>query len=126
MVEAERRQIAVTWRWQMPLTVIFCLCGMSQTFAQSGNHGDGHAEMHDVYKGWNDRRGFSCCDKNDCRPVRADADIEGRWRAWVNGRWAPVPADTVLPIQSPDGRSHICWSPGALEPRCFVPGEPRS
>jgi hypothetical protein len=30
--------------------------------AQSGGHGDGHAEMHHVYKEWIDNRGFGCCD----------------------------------------------------------------
>jgi len=93
--------------------------------AQSGAHGDGHAEMHHVYKEWQDNRGFGCCDDQDCRPVRADPGPLG-WRVWIDGRWVAVPPDTVLGISSPDGRSHVCMSPGAQEPRCFVPGEPRS
>ena len=40
--------------------------------AQSGAHGDGHAEMHEVYREWKDNRGYDCCDDRDCRPVRAD------------------------------------------------------
>ena len=94
--------------------------------AQSGNYGDGHAEMHSTYKSWKDLRGYSCCDDGDCRPTRADKGDDGRWRAWIDGRWVPVPPDTVLHMPSPDGRSHVCMSPGAVEPRCFVPGEPRS
>ena len=93
--------------------------------AQSGGHGDGHAQMHDLYKKWKDNRGYECCDDSDCRPVRADPGPLG-WRVWIESRWVPVPPDVVLLVPSPDGRSHVCMSPGAVEPRCFVPGEPRS
>ena len=93
--------------------------------AQSGAHGDGQAEMHHAYKEWQDNRGFGCCDDRDCRPVRADPGLLG-WRLWTHGRWVAVPPDTVLGIASADGRSHICMTPGAQEPRCFVPGGPRS
>jgi hypothetical protein len=81
---------------------------------------------HDPYTGWTDGRGFSCCDNGDCRPTRAYVDDDGRWRALGDGRWLIVPPDAVLRIPSPDGRSHICMTPGAIEPRCFVPGEIRS
>ncbi|MFO1080873.1 MAG: hypothetical protein U1E23_09635 [Reyranellaceae bacterium] len=90
--------------------------------AQSGDHGDGHREMHPTYKNWLDGRGFSCCDDSDCRPTRAWRGDDGRWRAWDGRGWVVVPVDAVLPIPSPDMRSHICMTPGALEPRCFVPG----
>lgn len=83
------------------------------------------ARAHDPYTQWLDRRGFSCCDKRDCAPVRADYTPTG-WQVWIEGRWVPVPADAVLDIPSPDGRSHACMAPGAIQPRCFVPGEPRS
>jgi hypothetical protein len=116
MAETRIILIAVALAW--PLS--------HSAFAQTGNHGDGHAEMHATYEEWKDYRGFSCCDDSDCRPVRADAGIDGQWRAWVDGRWVPVPPNAVLQIKSPDGRNHICMSPGAVEPRCFVPGEPRS
>lgn len=80
---------------------------------------------HDPYSSWQDRRGFSCCNEHDCAPVRADYTPAG-WQVWMEGRWIPVPPDAVLNIPSPDGRSHACMTPGALQPRCFVPGEPRS
>lgn len=83
------------------------------------------ARAHDPYTNWKDRRGYGCCDNRDCAPVRADLTPDG-WRIWVGGRWMAVPADAVLAIPSPDGRSHACISPGALEPMCFVPGEARS
>lgn len=100
--------------------------GYGLASAQSGNHGDGHAEHHADYRQWQDRRGYGCCDDQDCRPTRAYVDEYGRWRAMVDGGWMVVPPDAVLPIPSPDGRSHVCHTPGAREPRCFVPGEPRS
>jgi hypothetical protein len=95
-------------------------------WGQSGNHGDGHAEMRPRYEKWIDKRGFGCCDNRDCRPTRAYVGEDGQWRAIADGIWHVVPPDTVLHIPSPDGRSHICMTPGAQEPRCFVPGEPRS
>lgn len=95
-------------------------------WGQSGMHGDGHTEQHADYLQWKDRRGYGCCDNRDCRPTRAYVDEAGRWRALADGVWLVVPPDAVLAIPSPDGRSHVCHTPGALEPRCFVPGEPRS
>jgi hypothetical protein len=82
------------------------------------------AHGHDIYSDWKDRRGYGCCHDRDCRPVRADL-TEAGWRVWIDGRWVLVPPDAVLTIPSPDGRSHACISPGAIEPMCFVPGEAR-
>lgn len=82
------------------------------------------ARAHDPYSLWKDRRGFLCCDQRDCAPVRADLTPDG-WRVWADGRWMVVSPDAVLAIPSPDGRSHACWTPGAVEPRCFVAGEVR-
>lgn len=95
--------------------------------AQSGNHGDGHGEMHEIYKGWQSPQGYSCCSEQDCRPTRAYLDEHGHWQAIVDGRWLVMPDDRVLRIPSPDGRSHVCATPGAAPTiRCFVPGEIRS
>ena len=117
----------LTWATMAAIIVAGLLwLGLATAGAQSGNHGDGHAEHHADYQHWQDRRGFGCCDDRDCRPTRAYIGDDGRWRALADGQWLVVPPDAVLPIPSPDGRSHICHTPGALEPRCFVPGEPRS
>jgi hypothetical protein len=117
------RNIAMLFSAVLIITAAVAVPGPAR--AQSGGHGDGHAEMHHAYKEWIDNRGFGCCDDQDCRPVRADPGPLG-WRVWIDGRWVAVPPDTVLGITSPDGRSHVCMSPDAQEPRCFVPGEPRS
>jgi hypothetical protein len=67
--------------------------------AQSGMHGDGHAEMHETYKGWHPpgNPNTSCCSNADCRPTRAYVGDDGLWRAWNGLRWLTVPQSRVLP-----------------------------
>ena len=115
--------LAVTLLWS---------CG---ALAQSGNHGDGHAQHHDVYKGWAQSNGFSsCCNgddpatgaKGDCRPVKAYRDPDDDlWRALINGQWRVVPPLAVRPYPTPDGNSHVCESEGNGI-MCFVGGLPKS
>ena len=93
----------------------------------SGQHGDGHAGMHDIYKLWHPPQnpGTSCCNNSDCRPTRAFVDEEGKWRAWNGASWLQVPQDRVLPPNyAGDGRSHICEKETFIY--CFTPGEIRS
>jgi len=95
-------------------------------FAQSGEHGDGHAEMHDIYKQWHPplNPGTSCCNNADCRPTRAFVDGEGHWRAWNGSAWLLVPQERLLPSDfAGDGRSHLCEKAGFVY--CFTPGEIR-
>jgi hypothetical protein len=100
--------------------------------AQSGHHGDGHAENHDWYR---DLRqpdtGVSCCNghsatsEGDCRPTRAYLNDDGLWYALLDGQWVPVPPRVVLRQLAPDGRSHICASKSGLI-YCFLGGSPKS
>jgi hypothetical protein len=108
------------------LTLLGAAMCSSEGHAQSGNHGDGHAEMHPTYETWKDHRGFSCCNDADCRPTRAYLGDDGLWRAFADGHWMIVPKDRVLSIPSPDGRSHICAPVNGTLPYCFVPGDIRS
>ncbi len=92
-----------------------------------GQHGFGHAELHDVYKAWHplDNPKTSCCNNADCRPTRAYVDDNGTWRAWNGLRWLLVPSDRVLPTDfAGDGRSHLCENAGYIY--CFTPAPPRS
>jgi hypothetical protein len=92
----------------------------------SGRHGDGHAQMHDVYEHWHPPQnpGTSCCNNADCRPTRAFVDGEGQWRAWNGSAWLLVPQERVLPANyAGDGRSHLCEKEGFVY--CFTPGEIR-
>ena len=105
---------AVVVVWQMPQTAT----------AQSGAHGDGHAENHDAYKGWQQPgSGMSCCSNADCRPTRAYPTEDG-WRAWNGQTWLLVPRERVLPTDlAGDGRSHICEARNQIF--CFTPGQVR-
>ena len=103
-----------------------------RALAQSGNHGEGHAENHDWYRelkqpGTN----MSCCNgtlngiEGDCRPTRAYVDDNGTWRALMDGRWIVVPPRVVLQSLAPDGGSHICANrTGTIY--CFMGGSPKS
>jgi hypothetical protein len=96
-------------------------------FAQSGGHGDGHAQGHDLYQRWSppNNPNTSCCNNGDCRPTRAYVDNEGRWRAWNGKTWLIVPQERVLPPDfAGDGRSHLCEKEQFIY--CFTPGEVRS
>lgn len=82
------------------------------------------ALSHDPYSEWRTRNGSSCCNDKDCAPATAWTDLEGRWWVRQQGRTLFVPPSAILPLKSPDGRSHACVTGG--EVICFVPGEIRS
>ena len=87
----------------------------------------GRAAAHDPYTDWKQPgSGASCCNGQDCRPVRAYVGEDGLWRAWDGVRWLKVPADKLLPVDfAKDGRSHLC-STADGHVYCFSPGVPRS
>jgi hypothetical protein len=122
--------LLIDWRMAGVVTLAFVVLLGQTSFAQSdeysGRHGDGHAQMHDVYKQWHPplNPGTSCCDDSDCRPTRAFVDDEGYWRAWNGSLWLQVPQDRVLPPDfAGDGRSHLCEKEQFIY--CFAPGEIR-
>ena len=77
-----------------------------------GAFGCGHAEQHDLYQEWKPTTGKgSCCNGEDCRPVKARSEDDGSWSVWIPEfrRWVPVPAFAVGdPDRFGDGRSHVC------------------
>jgi hypothetical protein len=81
------------------------------------------AWAHDPYVDWKTRNGISCCHGRDCAPATAWQDADGNWFARQNGQTYSIPPHAVLPIPSPDGRSHACVIGGNVI--CFVPGEVR-
>jgi hypothetical protein len=93
-------------------------------FALPGPKGqelDGHAQYHDMYRGWTDKNGISCCNNRDCRPAEArvrDAGIE----VLILGEWVPVPEDKVIQPPRPDLQSHVCHIPNTRTILCFVWG----
>ena len=97
-------------------------------WGQSGNHGDGHAEHHDWYRGLQTPQGYSCCNADrpgrpgDCRPVQARPRDDGSWEAFFGGRWQSVPGERILPdsLNRVPLHAHICEQDGFV--RCFLRG----
>ena len=121
---------------QLAISFIAALLAASATsaLAQSGNHGDGHAEMHGTYKDWRQPdTGGSCCNaqtaddpNGDCRPTTGYVGDGGWWRARVRpgpDGFVIIPPIKVLTRQ-PDGRCHICEGDGRVY--CFAPCDPKS
>jgi hypothetical protein len=104
-------------------------CVGRATAQEMGDHGVGHAENHNWYKGLQSPMGFSCCNamtsetEGDCRPVRAFYDGE-QWKALVDGKWEAVPANVVLPdnLNKDPLHAHACRSRGGTW-YCFLPGK---
>jgi len=110
------------------------------TMAQSGNHNDGHSELHDYYKKLyipdnpNAAPG-SCCNERiifpngttigDCRPVKAWLDDNGIWHAIADGEEIIIPDSKIIRDNqppAPDGNSHACISSSGIL-YCFTPGQ---
>lgn len=81
---------------------------------------------HDMYGDWMqpDNPTASCCHDADCRPVRADRNMDGHWLAYPDGLEILVPDNKVIKRPSPDGRSHWCGKGKVTY--CFLGGEVRS
>lgn len=123
----------VRWFAAFLLTLLLLGIGSQCAMAQSGRHGDGHAQQHDIYQRWSPPNNpkTSCCNavkedgSGDCRPTRAFVDDDGNWRAWNGLRWLTVPPGRVLPTDyAGDGRNHLCEKMEVIY--CFTPSEPKS
>lgn len=122
-----RTAAAPTRAWVIAAAVCLALAvwGVADMVrAQSGAHGQGHAEGHDWYQHLKQPgTGFSCCNgdtvdslgnrrEGDCRPTRAFLGEDGRWRALVDGHWREVPSRVVLEgrFNRDPLRAHVCAS----------------
>lgn len=102
--------------------------GLATARAQSGQHGDGHAQHHDWYRLLKTPHGYSCCQGDqagkmgDCRPVQARPTDGGGWEVYFGGRWHPVPPERILPghLNKAPLHSHLCEQDGYI--RCMIPG----
>lgn len=85
-----------------------------------GHHGQGHDALHHWYLTLKDWKGRSCCNMKDCRPTQSrfrDQHVE----VMVDGEWTKVPAHKILPLTSPDARTHVCSpGPGSNYPRGYI------
>jgi hypothetical protein len=85
----------------------------------------GEARGHEPYSGWTQPGAdTSCCNDQDCRPVRSYRGDDGGAYVFLSGRWQPVPPDRVLLLPSPDGYSHVCADPLTDRIYCYVEGSP--
>lgn len=69
----------------------------------------GQAEAHDWYGDLRTSEGRSCCGGQDCRPVEYRYSVEQGHQIRIGDQWFPVAPKTILPVSSPDGRTHACY-----------------
>jgi hypothetical protein len=113
---------------------VFLALFPSKARAQEHEMHQGHAEFHDVYKGWQQPNGAGgCCNAKyhpetgepvggDCYPTEAWV-INGSWYAFKDdGDVIYIPDDRRIRKINPDEtgtRAHLCWNYGKV--LCFVP-----
>ena len=74
------RQMLISRCSVWALAAAWLLALLTPAFAQSGEHGDGHLQMHDIYRHWHPplNPNTSCCNDADCfcRLSRTVAGVE--------------------------------------------------
>ena len=93
---------------------IACSIGLYGLDAAAQGRGD-HDTFHTWYRGLKSPEGEGCCNERDCHPVAFRYEAAGPQGAWVleiliRNRWVKVPNDRILPLSSPDGGVHACYS----------------
>ena len=93
---------------------IACSIGLYGLDAAAQGRGD-HDTFHTWYRGLKSPEGEGCCNERDCHPVAFRYEAAGPQGAWVleiliRNRWVKVPQDRILPLSSPDGGVHACYS----------------
>ena len=93
---------------------IACSIGLYGLDAAAQGTGD-HDTFHTWYRGLKSPEGEGCCNERDCHPVAFRYEAAGPQGAWVleiliRNRWVKVPNDRILPLSSPDGGVHACYS----------------
>ena len=93
---------------------IACSIGLYGLDAAAQGTGD-HDTFHTWYRGLKSPEGEGCCNERDCHPVAFRYEAAGPQGAWVleiliRNRWVKVPQDRILPLSSPDGGVHACYS----------------
>ena len=68
------------------------------------------AVTHDWYEELRSLSGERCCDARDCGRVGLCLRADRHEGLLVGGVCHPIPWDKVLPVPSPDGAAHACWS----------------
>src|SRR5689334_16183203 len=68
------------------------------------------APAHDWYSGLQTPGGVSCCNGGDCRPLGQRLPAPNGQRNQNQGQWVHVDPKIILPLASPDGLTHACFS----------------
>jgi hypothetical protein len=98
------------------LTAICVACSIGLHGLGAGAQGRGdHDAFHAWYRGLKSPEGEGCCNERDCHPVASrytGAGPKGGWtlEILINNHWVKVPKDRILPLSSPDGGVHACYS----------------
>jgi hypothetical protein len=106
---------------------------------------EGHAEHHDVYKGWHmPDSNTPCCNERtvgpdgkvegDCYPTDAELRPAGKenpgikgnvwWAKRFDGEWIEIPEKIIIKEKNPDdtgSRAHLCQGDNSSYVLCFVP-----
>jgi hypothetical protein len=74
-----------------------------------GHYGAGHNTWHDGFYSKLVRKDTktSCCNLADCRPTESRM-VGDHYEVKVDGAWTPVPKETILHVEAPDGGAHVC------------------
>jgi hypothetical protein len=99
------------------LAVIGIVCWAVPVHSQEHNHSGAVGRFYETWMKPENRL-QSCCNKQDCAPVRNVRRINGQWvmERESDGEWVIVPDSKIEnyakdnPRDSPDGRSHLCSS----------------
>ena len=70
----------------------------------------GPAAAHDWYSGLQTPSGVSCCNDGDCQRVGHRYSAETGHEIEIEDQWVRVDPGTILPLSSPDGLTHACFS----------------
>jgi hypothetical protein len=68
------------------------------------------AAAHDWYSGLQTPSGVSCCNDGDCQRVGHRYSAETGHEIEIDDLWVRVDPGTILPLSSPDGLTHACFS----------------
>ena len=101
----------------MRAITVLCVAGflsLPVPDAVAQDKGD-HDAFHHWYRGLKSPEGEGCCNERDCHPVASRYTAEEPEGGWVleiliRNRWVKVPEDRILPVSSPDGGAHACYS----------------
>jgi len=67
-------------------------------------------QAHDIYLDLVDRSGQKCCNDGDCRRVGHRYSAGTGHEIEIEDQWVRVDPEKILPLSSPDGLTHACFS----------------